>query len=53
MTAGTRTNLAEMIFILVTRTCHCNHLTIQLKPNFIKKKKNNSHIKVEKEKEEK
>ena len=36
MTAGTRTNLAQMIIILVTRTCHCNRLKIQLKPNFIR-----------------
>jgi hypothetical protein len=29
MTAGTRTNLAEMIIILVTRTCHCNDNSIK------------------------
>ena len=36
MTARTRTNLAEMIIIVVTQTCHCNRLTIQLKLNFIR-----------------
>jgi hypothetical protein len=29
MTTGTHTNLAEMIIILVTRTCHCNDNSIK------------------------
>jgi hypothetical protein len=42
MTAGTRTNLAEMIIILVTQPAIA--MTIQLKPNFIRNREQGMNV---------